>query len=51
MQYAVYIRHIHVTNRVDNYKIYLVMLWIITECMCKRGGINIDGYTEAQIHL
>lgn len=48
-QYDVYIRHIHISKDMDNYKIYLVIVWLIVELFCTKIGLNVAGYTTSQM--
>ena len=48
-QYDVYIKHIHISKDVDQYKVYLVIMWLIIELACTKLGLNIGGYTVSQM--
>lgn len=48
-QYDIYVRHIHISQEVDQYKVYLVIMWLIIELFCTKIGLNIGGYTVAQM--
>lgn len=48
IEYDVYIRHIHITKEVDQYKIYLVGACLIVEGLCAKMHIDASGYTVSQ---
>jgi hypothetical protein len=48
-QYDIYVRHIHISRDVDQYKVYLVIMWLLIELFCTKIGLNIGGYTVAQM--
>ncbi|CAH6420951.1 Hypothetical protein HVR_LOCUS1330 [uncultured virus] len=48
-QYDIYVRHIHISQDVDQYKVYLVIMWLLIELFCTKIGLNIGGYTVAQM--
>lgn len=48
-QYDVYIRNIHINKEVDQYKVYLVIVWLVIEFFCIKIGLNIGGYTVVQM--
>jgi len=48
-QYDIYVRHIHISQDVDQYKVYLVIMWLIIELFCSKLGLNIGGYTVSQM--
>jgi hypothetical protein len=48
-QYDIYVRHIHISRDVDQYKVYLVIMWLLIELFCIKIGLNIGGYTVAQM--
>ncbi len=48
-QYDIYVRHIHISSNVDQYKVYLVIMWLIIELFCIKIGLNIGGYTMSQM--
>ena len=48
-QYDIYVRHIHISRDVDQYKVYLVIMWLIIELACTKIGLNIGGYTVSQM--
>ena len=48
-QYDIYVRHLHISNDVDQYKVYLVIMWLLIELFCIKIGLNIRGYTLAHI--
>ena len=33
-QYDMYVRHIRISQNVDQYKVYLVIMWLIIELFC-----------------
>jgi len=48
-QYDIYVRHIHISRDVDQYKVYLVIMWLVIELFCTKIGLNIGGYTVSQM--
>ena len=48
-QYDIYVRHIHISQDVDQYKVYLVIMWLLIELFCTKIGLNIGGYTVTQL--
>jgi hypothetical protein len=48
-QYDIYVRHIHISRDVDQYKVYLVIMWLLIELFCTKIGLNIGGYTVSQM--
>jgi hypothetical protein len=48
-QYTIYLRHIHVTHGVDQYKVYMVIMWLIVEAVLTKMGLPIGGYTVMQL--
>lgn len=48
-QYEVYIKHINISKEVDQYKIYLVIMWLVIELFCIKIGFNMKGYTISQM--
>jgi hypothetical protein len=48
-QYDIYVRHIHISNDVDQYKVYIVIMFLLIELFCTKIGLNIGGYTVAQM--
>jgi len=48
-QYDIYVRHIHISRDVDQYKVYLVIMWLLIELFCIKIGLNIGGYTVSQM--
>ena len=48
-QYDIYVRHIHISRDVDQYKVYLVIMWLLIELFCIKIGLNVGGYTMAQM--
>jgi hypothetical protein len=49
-QYERYIMQIHVSQSVDQYKVYMVILWLGIEVICiKWLGLNASGYTISQL--
>jgi hypothetical protein len=48
-QYDIYVRHIHINRDVDQYKVYLVISWLLIELFCTKIGLNVGGYTVAQM--
>ena len=49
-QYDIYIRHIHVSNNIDMYKLCLVVVWLAIEGFCFKIGLDISGYTVSQMN-
>jgi hypothetical protein len=48
-EYATYVKHIHITKQVNQYKTYLVVLWLLIEVFCKKIDlVDIEGYTMSQ---
>jgi hypothetical protein len=48
-QYQVYVRHIHVGQEADQYKVYLVIAWLIFEFIMSKMGLNAGGFTVVQM--
>ena len=48
-QYDTYVRHIHINRDVDQYKVYLVVMWLVVEFIGIKIGLNIGGYTISQM--
>jgi hypothetical protein len=48
-QYDMYVRHIRISQNVDQYKVYLVIMWLIIELFCTKIGLSIGGYTISQM--
>jgi len=48
-QYDVYVRHIHISEGVDQYKVYLVIMWLLIELSLTKIGLSIGGYTVSQM--
>jgi hypothetical protein len=48
-QYDIYVRHIHISQEVDKYKIYIVIMFLLIELFLTKIGLNIGGYTVAQM--
>lgn len=48
-QYDIYVRHIHISQDVDQYKVYLVIMFLLIELFCIKIGLNIGGYTVSQM--
>jgi len=48
--YEVYIKHIHISTSVDQYRVYMVIGWLLLEIFaCRLLGLNCSGYTIAQL--
>jgi hypothetical protein len=51
-QYERYVRQIYIDGNVDQYKWYLIILWLIIECVCTRWlGLDLMGYTMSQMSV
>ena len=48
-QYDIYVRHIRINQDVDQYKVYMVIMWLIIELTCTKIGLNAGGYTISQM--
>ena len=48
-QYDIFIRHIRINQDVDQYKVYMVVIWLIVEIFCCKVGLNIAGFTIVQM--
>ena len=48
-QYDIYVRHIHISQNVDQYKVYMVIGWLLLELALTKLGLNIGGYTVSQM--
>ena len=49
VEYDSYVRHIRISQDVDTYKIYLVIVWLVIELAITKTGLNIGGYTISQM--
>jgi hypothetical protein len=51
-QYDRYVQQIYVDNNVSQYKIYLIVMWLIVEGVCiKFMGLDMSGYTMSQLSI
>lgn len=51
-EYTTFVKHIHVTKQVNQYKTYLVVLWLLIEAFCKKIDlVDIEGYTLSQFKV
>ena len=51
-QYERYVRQIYIDGNVDQYKGYLIILWLIIEVMCVRLlGLDLGGFTTSQMSI
>jgi hypothetical protein len=47
--YDTYVRHIHISQGVDQYRVYLVIMWLVVELAGIKLRLNIGGYTLSQM--
>ena len=47
--YDIYVKNIHVSQSKDKYKVYMVVMWLFIEYACIKMGLNVSGYTMAQM--
>lgn len=51
-QYERYVRQIYIDGNVDQYKGYLIILWLIIEVLCVRVlGLDLGGFTTSQMSI
>jgi hypothetical protein len=50
-QYETYIRHIHISSNIGKYRVYLVVMWLVIQLICKKIGFEIDDYCEMQLQF
>lgn len=48
-QYDMYVRHIHISKDVDQFKVYLVIMWLLIELVGIKLNFPIGGYTMSQM--
>jgi hypothetical protein len=48
-EYDIYVRHIHVSDSAGQYKVYLVVGWLLIEAFCTKIGLDVGGYTTTQM--
>jgi hypothetical protein len=48
-EYDVYVRNVYISQDVDKYKVYLVIMWLFIELALTKLGLDVTGYTKIQM--